>query len=147
MTVARGKIYNPEVASQLHDFSQLRWRNITPTDIDLGLDMALIRLLVIGEIKYVSAPKPTGQRRFMERLLRHARMAGWSALGFYAVHRISPPHEIPVHDCWITEVSWDGKVWREPRRRVNVKKAIDMAMEMARKAGQVRVGDVMIKVR
>jgi len=63
----RGKIRNRERAKQLKDFSGLRFRNITPTDIDGFFEFCDI-LFVFFEAKRSGVDLPYGQKLGLTRI-------------------------------------------------------------------------------
>lgn len=65
--VERGAIRNREAATQIRDFSSLRWGKITPTDIDGFVDFG-DRLFVIVECKFAGNEVPRGQLLALSRL-------------------------------------------------------------------------------
>lgn len=65
--VERGAIRNREAATQIRDFSNLRWGKITPTDIDGFVDFG-DRLFVIVECKFAGMDVPHGQMLALTRL-------------------------------------------------------------------------------
>lgn len=67
MNEERGKINNKERATQLRDFSGLRFKNMTPTDIDGLLEYENI-CYVFFETKFENAPLPAGQKLALQRL-------------------------------------------------------------------------------
>ena len=62
----RGAIHNREYATQVKDYTGLRFGNITPTDID-GLIEYKDKAYVYIELKYKDAELPRGQRLALER--------------------------------------------------------------------------------
>lgn len=61
----RGVIRNRQYATQVIDYSGLRFGNITPTNIDGQLDFGG-KLFITLEYKYRGATLPTGQRKHLE---------------------------------------------------------------------------------
>lgn len=66
-TLVRGAITYRDRASQIRDYSGLRYGNITPTDID-GLIEYKDKAYVIIEYKYADADVPNGQIIALTRL-------------------------------------------------------------------------------
>lgn len=62
----RGRINNRARATQIKDFTGLRWGKITPTDIDGFIDFHN-KLFIYIELKYGNATLPNGQRLALER--------------------------------------------------------------------------------
>jgi hypothetical protein len=67
MDNVRGEIRNREFATQVRNFSGLRYGNITPTDID-GMIEYKNKLYIFIETKFGNAELPFGQRLAFERL-------------------------------------------------------------------------------
>lgn len=64
----RGEIKNRFYATRIRDFRGLRFKNITPTDIDAFIEYRGLGFVFI-ESKYGSAPLPFGQKLALERLV------------------------------------------------------------------------------
>lgn len=64
----RGKIQYRDRARQIIDFSNLRYGNITPTDID-GLIEYHDKAVLFLEYKYLDAEMPRGQKIAYERIV------------------------------------------------------------------------------
>lgn len=79
---------NREYASQLKDFSGLRWGAISPTDID-GLLEFSNRLFIFVETKYKDAPVPFGQQLALERVADGLCVAGKHAVIVVTTHESS----------------------------------------------------------
>lgn len=110
----RGIIGNRAAAMQIKDFSDMRWGNITPTDID-GLMEYKDKAYIIFELKYGDTELPFGQRLALQRLYRDLKKSGKHILGCVASHRDSPPSDIAVEKSVVTEI-WDDSVhsqWRQ----------------------------------
>jgi hypothetical protein len=63
----KGVIRNKEFATQVRDFRNLKFGNITPTDLD-GLIEYKNKCFVLIEVKYEGAEMPFGQGLALERL-------------------------------------------------------------------------------
>ena len=107
MSPIRGKINNPKRAKQLHDFSGLRFKNITPTDID-GFVEFQDKLFVLMEAKAGGAPLPGGQRLAIERLCLAITQSGRTAVALILTHNIPPEQEIDFAKCIVVEYWRDG---------------------------------------
>ena len=81
----RGVIRNREYASQLRDFSGLRFGNITPTDIDGFIEYKDIAFIII-ESKHKGSDMPFGQRLALQRLCDACQTAGKETLLIIASH-------------------------------------------------------------
>lgn len=73
--VARGVIRNREYATQIRDFSGLRWNNVTPTDID-GFVEFWDKIFIVIEAKHGCSTPPQGQLLALERLTDALESAG-----------------------------------------------------------------------
>ena len=126
----RGEIIHKARASQLNDFSGLRYGKITPTDIDLFMDFGN-KVFIVGEIKYKNKPCDGGQYlailRFVDRL---AKTGDIKALMFIAEHETHDPEEaIDVANCIIREYR-TGRVTnavmlKSPEKKITVRTLID----------------------
>lgn len=83
----RGVIQHRERAKQIIDFSGIRYKNITPTDID-GFFEYHNRIFVFCEMKLVGAEMPDGQRMALERLVDNLDYAGKHAVAFVCEHNV-----------------------------------------------------------
>lgn len=128
----RGVIRSRASASQIRDFSGLRWGTITPTDID-GVVEFQDRAYVLFELKYGETHVPHGQRLAIERMCRDLRKAGKPVLGMIARHNTHPSDDIHAADADVVEVwvSWGNEnvEWRKPNRQITVKQAIDIFLK------------------
>lgn len=64
---ARGEIKSPKFAKTLVDFSGVRYKKITPTDVDVLIEYQN-RVYILAEIKYKNANIPFGQELALERM-------------------------------------------------------------------------------
>lgn len=95
----RGAIYNYARARQQNSFVNLRFGNITPTDIDGMIDFGN-NVFVIIEIKYLDAEMKTGQRLAIERLTDALQKAGKQAIAILASHSVdNPEKDVDVSIC------------------------------------------------
>lgn len=117
----RGVIYNRAYASQLRDFSGLRWGNITPTDIDGLVDFGA-KAFVVLEIKHRGGNMPLGQRIAMERLIDNLALSGVDAIGLVAEHNTNG--DIDCANCIVTEFRW-RQCWYQDERQKTVRAAIE----------------------
>lgn len=117
MDMTRGKIRNRQYATQVRDFSGLRFRNITPTDID-GLIEYRNKGYVFIETKYRDAHLPDGQRLALERLCDDLERAGKPTLSIIASHSCNG--DINVGDTTVSEYRFRYR-WRQTRRETRTK--------------------------
>lgn len=64
----RGAIRDRRFATQVKDYSGMRWGNITPTDIDGAVEFKG-KCYVFIEAKYRDAPLPYGQQLALTRII------------------------------------------------------------------------------
>jgi len=122
--VERGKIRNPKRATQLRDFSKIRYDNITPTDID-GVIEYHNKCYVFIEGKVEGTSVPYGQRIALERICNDLRKP---SIAIIAVHNVPPEEAVDYSICKV-EKYWFEKEWREPKRELSVKQLIDGFIE------------------
>lgn len=122
MDKQRGKIYNPDRAGQLKDFSGLRWDKITPTDVDGLVDFG-DKLWVNMEFKYGDAPLPYGQRLAIERLCSDLAKTK-PTLGIIARHTHPANEPIDCANAEVAEIWYDGK-FTPPAGRYTVRTLTD----------------------
>jgi hypothetical protein len=117
----RGKIRNREYASQIRDFSGLRYGKITPTDIDAFLDFSN-KLFVFIETKHAGSPLPYGQRLALERICTACNKGGIYSVILFAEHLTQQDIDVAV----LPVVQYfDGNKWHPPKKQITVKQAID----------------------
>jgi len=117
----RGKIRNREWASQLRDYSGLRFGKITPTDIDGFLDFGN-KIFVLIESKYGGFDLPYGQKLALERLCDSCQESGKETLLLIAAH--NDAGDINVSDLLVREYRFREK-WRNPKSPISVRNAIE----------------------
>lgn len=121
----RGKIINRARAGQIKDFSGLRYKNITPTDIDGLLDFAN-KVFIFFELKCEGTTLLTGQRLALERLTDNLEKAGKHSLTIVATHNTDPDEDIGVATCRVVEWRYNQK-WVKPKeKKYTVKQLIDL---------------------
>ncbi len=114
----RGKIGNVARATQLRDFSGLRFaRGITPTDVDCMLEFDN-KAYVLIEAKSNGAEVPYGQRTALSRYINdfHLDRVEKKAVLIIATHNIPPDQPIPFADIEVLEVFEHGQ-WETKRYR------------------------------
>lgn len=107
----RGYYKSRAHARQLVTFQNMRFGNITPTDIDVFMDFQN-RLFIIGETKYGNADLPFGQRLAIERMCdsMHSPPNRW-AVAFILHHNTQG--DIDVAETLVSAYRWN-KEWRKP---------------------------------
>jgi hypothetical protein len=123
--IKRGQIVDRDAASQIRDYSGLRWGNGTPTDID-GFMEFKDKAYVVFDLKYKDAKMPYGQQLALERLCKDLKQSGKHVLGCIVSHSDIPPFDIIADKGIVTEV-WDmnTKKFRAATREVTLYEAID----------------------
>lgn len=119
----RGKIKYPERRLQIIDWSGIRYRKITCSDIDGGFDIHG-DVFVFTDIKMETALFENGERYFYEALIDNLNKP---AIVIIARHNIiDTKKEIPAHNCWV-EMAYVGKNkgWQKPKDYIELKDAID----------------------
>jgi len=101
----RGEIRNREFATQVRDFSGLRFGNITPTDID-GIIEYKDKLYIFIETKYENAELPFGQKLCFERLCDDLQKVKPTLL-IVASH--NSKGDIDVANTVVTSYRYEGK--------------------------------------
>lgn len=120
----KGKAHSPHLSTQVRDFSGLRWRNITPTDIDCSIDFGG-KLFVFVEAKLPGVTLPYGQRLHLERLTDAITESGRYAIAIVCEHP-NRTGEIDFASCPVLEYRW-LKTWYSPAA-YTVKEAIDKTL-------------------
>lgn len=111
-SIERGVIRNRNFATQIRDFSGLRFGTITPTDMD-GYEDWHNKAWVFIELKYGEANLPYGQKLAFQRLC--ADMAKIKpTIGLVARHWAQVPADIKVADAVVTEAYYQGE-WKTLR--------------------------------
>jgi len=116
----RGKIRNRKYSTQVNDFSKMRWKNITPTDIDGLIDFGN-KLFVLFELKYDNHEVPYGQRLAIERIVDNLKKP---AIGIIASHK--DEGDVQVHDTSVVEFRYNRK-WHKGKGKL--KPFIDLLLK------------------
>lgn len=125
----RGQIIDKKRKRQIIDFSQIRYKNITPTDIDWpeieGAFEVKGNVFLFIDMKYKFKDLEFGQRLFFERL---AECLTKPAIIVIARHNIENTEDIvPAHECPVIEYLCNKiKIeWIKPKKDVNCKELCD----------------------
>lgn len=134
-----GTIYARSRASQLRDFSGLRFRhNITPTDIDALLEFG-DEVYVIVEVKYLKTELDRGQRLAFERLTDTLESAGKPTLCVCGVHYVSDSNEdIDVANCKAVKIRWQEHWYDCSSSDATIKEIIDAWLTIIGKKNLIR---------
>jgi translation initiation factor RLI1 len=123
MSNDRGVIGRRDYASQIRDFSGLRYGNITPTDID-GLIDFHNAAWIIFELKHAGAELPFGQRLALERQVDDLDASGKLSIVLVAEHRDTPPQDINAADAIVIQYRVNGE-WHKYSGGKSLRQAID----------------------
>jgi len=116
----RGEIRNRKFANQVRDFKGMRWRNITPTDIDGFCDFGN-ELFVFIEWKFGDTQMPSGQALALERLCGACRKAGIPSYVLLAHHQDAGDIDCANAEC----IDYYGNEWHKLKQSQTVKELID----------------------
>lgn len=116
----RGKIYNRERASQIKDYSGLRWGNITPTDID-GIIEWKDKCFIVFEAKRQGNDLPYGQKLALMRLIDNLSKP---AILFVANHNAELGTDIDMANAIVEKYYWQGE-WKQVKQHMLLREAID----------------------
>lgn len=144
----RGVIRNRAAASQLRDFSGLRYGRITPTDIDAYMEFGG-RLFIFIEGKFGGASLPRGQMLALERLVDAMHLPPQRYAALIVAQHETQGTDVDIASAGVRAWRWGGK-WRQPvERGITVRRAInrlvaaygtaeiiDMAVENDRRAAE-----------
>jgi len=120
----RGKIQNKAQALQVNDFSSLRFKNITPTDIDGFIDFQNKKFVLI-EIKYKDALLPFGQKLALERLCDNSKKDTILMVGSHT----SETGDIDVGGCILREYRYK-RAWKVYPEKITIKEAIKRFLKL-----------------
>ena len=125
----RGKIQNRLRSQQIIDFSGIRYKNITPTDID-GFFEKAGRAFVFYEYKLLGAEIPRGQELALTRIVDGLRIAGKSAVLFICRHNeVDPAKDVKAANAIVEKIYWNGR-WYQGKNK-SVKEQTDNFMNWA----------------
>lgn len=127
----RGKIENEARASQLRDFSGLRFGNITPTDID-GLIEYHGKCFVLIEAKLEGVEIPDGQRIALEVFCNDERKIGKPCVAIECKHNTPIGTSIDVANATVIKYFHNGK-WKDNSTVETVRAFIDRFFEYVEK--------------
>lgn len=120
----RGVIRNRQFASQLRDFSGLRFGKITPTDIDAAVEFGG-RLFVFVEAKFGLGTMPYGQRLCLERICDAIHRPPTRYACVLVANHNEAAGDVDFGASRVVRYRWGG-IWRQEfRKDVTVRFAID----------------------
>ena len=109
----RGHFQSIRRAKQVVEFADLKYGNVTPTDID-GFFEKHNNAFVFFELKKRGADLPTGQKLALTRLVDNLREAGKKSVLFVAAHDVEDCDEnIVAADAEVTEIYFNGAWHKE----------------------------------
>lgn len=126
----RGVIQNRERASQIIDYSNIRYGLITPTDID-GFFEWHNKIFVFYEMKLNGATMPRGQRVALQRLVDGLRNAGKFPVLFLCEHNVNDCSCDIVAANTIVKSIYLGNGLEKPGRGLTAKQATDIWFKWA----------------
>jgi hypothetical protein len=126
--VPRGVIKNREFATQIRDFRNLRFGNITPTDIDGAIEYHN-KAYVYIETKYVGSEVPYGQRLFLERQCDDMSIVK-PAISIITFHNTTG--DIDVGNTVVSEYRYK-RTWRNPKTQLTCKELVEKFLELVDK--------------
>lgn len=121
----RGKIRNRAYASQIRDFSGLRFGKITPTDIDAFIEVGN-EIFIFMESKHGYSPLPFGQKLALERLVDACFLAGKEAYLLLLSH--DTKSDIDFAECPVVQCRYRRK-WHATTEPMTAKQAIVKILE------------------
>lgn len=122
MDKVRGVIRNREYATQVRDFSGLRYGNITPTDIDGFIEYKNKGFIVI-ESKFGNSRLTGGQRLAFERLVDALAKVKPSIL-IVGNHSEGSSNDIAIHASKVNEYRFK-EVWKIPNEEITIRTMVD----------------------
>jgi hypothetical protein len=125
----RGKIYNRKRASQLKDYSGLRFAKMTPMDLD-GVMEFRERLFVFFEYKGEGAPLQFGQKRCIEAIVNAIQSEEKTAVCIVANHNGHISEDIDCANVLVRSFFYDRR-WRQPRFDVTVREVVQAFCELS----------------
>jgi len=121
--IERGKIRNKEIAKQLKDFSNLRFENVTPTDIDGFIEFNNCIYILI-EAKFLEDKLPEGQERALINLVDTIFESSKKGILIIAIHNQPLEQDIPFYKCLVSRYR-SRKSWYSPKKEMTIKNLID----------------------
>ena len=126
--VNRGIIQHRDRARQIIDFSSLRFRKITPTDMD-GLIEYRNKGFIFFEYKYQNAKMPDGQKLALERMVDAIQEGGKEAVLFLCSHNVEDTRQdVDAASALVVATYYRGK-WTKCN---GTKTALDRAISFVK---------------
>ena len=109
----RGHFQNIRRAKQVIEFADIKYGNITPTDID-GFFERHNEAFVFFELKKRGAELPSGQKLALTRLVDNLRGAGKKSVLFVAAHDVGDcDKSVVAAEAEVTDIYFNGAWYRE----------------------------------
>lgn len=123
MNNTRGTIRNRKFYNQIKDYSNLRWGNITPTDIDGFIDFGN-KLFVLIELKYSGGDLEKGQELALERLTDDRDLIGRHSICIVATY--DTDGDVDVAKCSVERVRTKNRWIHFKKTKRTVSEMIDV---------------------
>lgn len=126
-------INNTDRARQIISFKGLKYGKMSPTDLDCLIEYKN-RAYIFIEVKCGSKELPLGQRLALERLVKDTSK-GKRSIAMVCEHKVfNTEYEVLLKDTIVRKIYLDKECyWREPKRRVNAKQAIEVFINQFRR--------------
>lgn len=131
MEEVRGKISHRDRKQQIVTFENLRYGNITPTDIDCTFDYHG-KVFAFVEIKYGDAELKCGQRKYLERVVDGLTDGGREAAAFVVRHDVEDVNEdVDAAYCIVRSVYYKHRWFSYMGHNVTLKRVLDSFLRKA----------------
>lgn len=138
----RGVIKHIARAQQINSFKNIRYGNITPTDLDGAIEYH-DKCWVFFELKYNNAPISYGQKLALERLVNDTAKNNKKSIAIIADHYVNDTNkEVDAADCVVREIYLSNeKKWRGVVRKMSLKECVDAFIDWVdKKQESVKAG-------
>lgn len=119
----RGEIRSIEQAKILIDFKNVRYKNITPTDIDSFIEYE-DRAYVLGEVKFKDAAIPFGQELAFVRATDDLQKIKPTLLIHCNYQSLNDNGQIDLATCNVVRYRFNGK-WKTSSQNITYKQLVD----------------------
>lgn len=131
MEDVRGRIAYRDRKKQIITFENLRYGNITPTDIDCTLDYHG-DVFAFVEVKYGDTEIKDGQRMYLENVVNGLSDGGCEAAAFVVSHNIENVNDdIDAADCIVRMVYTKRKWYNLEKQNTTLKEQMDLFLKRA----------------
>jgi len=138
----RGVIKHIARAQQINSFKNIRYGNITPTDLDGAIEYH-DKCWVFFELKYNNAPISYGQKLALERLVNDTAKNNKKSIAIIADHYVNDTDkEVDAADCVVRKIYLSNeKKWRGVVRKMSLKECVDVFIDWVdKKQESVKAG-------